>query len=218
MSPKKNTTPPQDRAGAETTEEEKKTTTTKKKDHLTMEERYDYSRTQVIELAVLPPCKGLHETADFYKGSPSGCNKWGHWTGCEKCKQRMTYTPSFGAHGIYRKAGPLPADLEATTNRLGKKASYSEELKPTSVALEGAERSLEARLEVIRAQRARASGSAAASAAAREKETPTTKGTTTKKPQAKEQVMRPQPMAVDLTQDDSEEENDAGWQKEPEVP
>ena len=201
-----------DRAGAEQDEgeEETTTTTTTKAKQKPMEERYDYNRTQRIEVPVMKPCMGKHEVAAFYKGSPTGLNQHGHWTGCEKCKQRLSYTPAYGAHGIHRKAGPLPADLQATTSRLGKAAAYNEELK--QVALEGAERSLEQRLAVIRAQRARGTGSAAASTDAKtttplkskgkDKNTATGRATTT--PQ--EEWTKPEVGAIDLTMGDSSEE------------
>ena len=215
-----------DRAGAaqDEEEEETKTTTTKKDKQKPMEERYDYSRTQNIEVPVMKPCMGKHEVAAFYKGSPTGLNQHGHWTGCEKCKQRLSYTPAYGAHGIHRKAGPLPADLQATTNRLGKAAAYSEEMKPREVALEGAERSLEQRLAVIRAQRARGTGSAAASTDAKnttplkskDKDKKTTTGRTTAPPVPQEDEegwINPGAETIDLTMGDSSEE---GGSQEPE--
>ena len=85
----------------------------------------------------------------FYRGSLSGKNRHARWIVCEDCKVRLEYTPAFGATGHHRQAGPLNNDTAETLRRGG----TGKELKAKTVAIEGAERSLELRLAQVKAMR-----------------------------------------------------------------
>ncbi|CAJ1460173.1 unnamed protein product [Effrenium voratum] len=103
-----------------------------------------------------PPCHGHHREMKEGKGSLSGRNGHGLWKVCSDCRLRILYAPAYGAHGHYRQAGPLPVDTQtvveeeiATINEMTSK----EKLNSKSVALRGAEKSLEDRLQKIREQK-----------------------------------------------------------------
>ena len=55
-----------------------------------------------------------------------------------------------------RQAGPLPSDTKQVVESLGNEAAHNPLLKNQAICLEGAERSLMKRLEVIKAQKAKA--------------------------------------------------------------
>ena len=117
-------------------------------------EKYDFSRTQWIDprdprALEDGPCKQDHEPMLFYRGSLSGKNRHARWIVCEDCKVRLEYTPAFGATGHHRQAGPLNNDTVETLRRGG----TGKELKGKTVAIEGAERSLELRLAQVKAMR-----------------------------------------------------------------
>ena len=99
------------------------------------------------------PCQGTHDPAPPGRGSPTGSNAHAYWVACARCQLRLLYVPSYGAHGLTRAAGPLPADTEAKVKDLGNSAAYSPDLKNKNVGLDAAENSLVKRLEVIRAQK-----------------------------------------------------------------
>ena len=124
---------------------------------MTWEERYDQTRTVGVDSrdprATGPPCFGNHEPAAPYRGSVSGANGHASWTGCEKCKLRLSYTPAYGATGTHRAPGPLPVDTKKVVEKLGPAAPYNKELKDPAIGLEGAEQSLLSRLEVIQARK-----------------------------------------------------------------
>ena len=76
-----------------------------------------------------------------------------YWVACARCQLRLLYVPSYGAHGLTRAAGPLPADTAAKVKELGNSAAYSPDMRNKNVGLDAAENSLMKRLEVIRAQK-----------------------------------------------------------------
>ena len=131
------------------------------------EEKYDYTRTVFASKDDPrhsgPPCYGHHEEAPLGRGSKTGCNAHAHWVACAKCSLRLRYTPAFGAHGRYRKAGPLPADVQGTLERLEhhgllKDPAVAEQLTEREIALEGAEESLTRRLRQVQEERAQGCG------------------------------------------------------------
>ncbi|CAJ1433238.1 unnamed protein product [Effrenium voratum] len=100
------------------------------------------------------PCAGKHQPAPMGRGSPSGKNGWAKWTKCSVCRLRLEYIPAFGAHGRYRSAGPLGQDVkDQLVEKPNEVASNPATLSTTTVALDGAERSLMKRLETIRKQK-----------------------------------------------------------------
>ena len=78
------------------------------------------------------------------------------WTACAVCKLRLSYTAAYGAHAMNRQAGPFPSDAKEVVESLGNEAAHNPLLKSQAICLEGAERSLMKRLEVIKAQKAKA--------------------------------------------------------------
>lgn len=106
-----------------------------------------------------PPCNGKHVPAPMHRGSQSGKNQSAMWTACSVCGLRLRYVPAYGAHGIHRKAGPLPSDVKLVTERLEKEGALDEQevtrrdLRDQAVSLEGAEASLTRKLEEIRSKR-----------------------------------------------------------------
>lgn len=100
-----------------------------------------------------PPCFGNHEEAPGGRGSVTGSNGHAAWVGCLRCKLRLSYTPAYGATGLSRSPGPLPEDTNQVTTDLGVAAPYNPLLKNQAIGLIGAEKSLEARLENIRARK-----------------------------------------------------------------
>ena len=94
------------------------------------------------------PCYGNHKVAKAYKGSVSGSNQYGSWTGCEVCKLRLSYTPRMGGHGIHRKSAPLAADVKAIHEDLPE----NPEAYPSNreISLTAAENSALQRLEQLR--------------------------------------------------------------------
>ncbi|CAE7363183.1 TY1B-A [Symbiodinium natans] len=122
--------------------------------------KYDYSRTQLADgrdpRAQGPPCMGAHKAMPMGRGSLSGRNASAEWIVCETCRIRLSYTPSFGATGHCRQAGPLPQDVMTTMTALGedvKKPEMRGYLNSKDVALAGAEASLQRRLKTIQAER-----------------------------------------------------------------
>ena len=118
------------------------------------EDKYDTSRTAGPDprdpRLEGPPCNGNHQIAKAYRGSPTGSNGHAAWTGCEVCKLRLSYTPRFGAHALYRAAGALPADVQTKVREMGNDAAHSPELKDGNIALDGAEQSALRQLTKIR--------------------------------------------------------------------
>ncbi|CAE7907904.1 bacA, partial [Symbiodinium necroappetens] len=94
------------------------------------------------------PCYGNHRVAKAYKGSVSGANQFGSWTGCEVCKIRLSYTPRMGCHGIHRKSAPLARDVQEIHQSLPPET----EVYPSNreISLTAAENSALARLESLR--------------------------------------------------------------------
>ena len=88
------------------------------------------------------------------RGSPTGSNAHGTWTACARCKMRLSYTPTWGAHALTRKAGALPADVETQVTHLGNEAPYSLKLRDKDIGLDGAEKSCLNQLEKVKAQKA----------------------------------------------------------------
>ena len=125
-----------------------------------------------------PPCMGKHVAQAPGRGSRSGSNQFAKWEVCEKCQIRLSYTPVYGAHGIYRQAGPLPADVTTVTSRIieegdvDNKNVTKEDLQMRNIALEGAERSMERRLAEIRRQRQKESGKKEKESATKDKKSP----------------------------------------------
>ena len=78
-------------------------------------EKYDWARTQGPdprdERTLGSPCFGNHVEQPPGKGSTSGSNQWARWTGCAACGLRLSYTPTWGSHGMTRAAGPLCQDV-----------------------------------------------------------------------------------------------------------
>ena len=85
--------------------------------------------------------------------SQANANQAAYWTTCTCCGMRLSYTPVFGGHGIYRKAGPIPEDTKVQVEALGEQAPYSDYLKDRTIAMDAAERSCLKRLEKIRADK-----------------------------------------------------------------
>lgn len=73
---------------------------------------------------------------------------------CARCKLRLSYTPSWGAHALTRKPGALPADVEKQVDELQENAAYRLKLRDKDIGLDGAEKSCLNQLEKIKAQKA----------------------------------------------------------------
>lgn len=87
------------------------------------------------------------------RGSVSGANKYGKWTGCLHCNLRLSYVPTWGSPGDQRKAGPLPADVERQVE-LKQPAKGSVDLKEKKITMDAQERSLEEQLQKVRQKKA----------------------------------------------------------------
>lgn len=130
-----------------------------KKKQVPDEEVYDFSRKEGPNVQDPRykggPCeKTGHVAAPMGRGSPSGKNAWGMWQTCQQCRLRLEYIPAYGAHGRYRSAGPLGADVTATLQEKSNEVAVNPKvLDTTSVALDGAERSLMKRLEKVQKQK-----------------------------------------------------------------
>lgn len=98
-----------------------------------------------------PPCNGEHLPARSYRGSVTGSNGHARWVGCERCKMRLLYVPTFGSTGSFRQAGALPGDIKEQVAELKEKASFNPALRDRTIALD--EKSLLDRLARIRAQK-----------------------------------------------------------------
>ena len=72
------------------------------------------------------------------------------WVTCQRCKLRLSYTPTFGAHGMTRSPGPLPPDTSKMVEKLGPEAAYHPEMRDKTIAYTAAEESLVAKLENVR--------------------------------------------------------------------
>ena len=134
-------------------EEPKNKAKTKGKDkgpRVPPEERLDYSRSVGIDVrdprASGGICGGEHEPQPFGRGSRSGRNAHGEWIVCQECGIRLSYTPAFGATGLYRSAGPLPSDAQHVLENMKSKPGTKEaqdELSTREIAIAGAEASLQ---------------------------------------------------------------------------
>ena len=114
------------------------------------EERLDYSRSVGIDMrdprASGGICGGEHKPQPFGRGSRSGRNAHGEWIVCQECGIRLSYTPAFGATGLYRSAGPLPSDAQHVLENMKSKPGTKEaqdELSTREIAIAGAEASLQ---------------------------------------------------------------------------
>ena len=120
-------------------------------------EKYDWSRTEGPRAddprTTGPPCYGEHRPQPPGRGSKSGANKWGIWKGCEECGLRLSYTPTWGSHGTYRQAGPLPADVQAQVQEK-QPPKGSPDLNNKKVALDAQERSLQNKLKQVHQEKA----------------------------------------------------------------
>ena len=77
----------------------------------------------------------------------SGSNAHGWWRVCEHCRLRLAYAPAWGAHGHYRQAAPLGADVKKVVMKVEEKEERGEPvdrdiLTAKNVALDGADQSL----------------------------------------------------------------------------
>ena len=120
------------------------------------EEKYDWSRTQGPDKedprTSGPPCHGEHVEALPGKGSVTGSNKYACWTGCQACGLRLSYTPTWGSHGLCRQAGPLHQD---TTKQLEEKkpAKGSVDLVNKKIGYDAQERSIMDQLKMVQAKK-----------------------------------------------------------------
>lgn len=87
------------------------------------------------------PCHGAHRPAPAGRGSVSGANGSAKWTGCAICGLRLEYVPKVGKTGIYRSAGPLPADVTSVMEAKGNELT-TEDLTTQKIGITAAEMSL----------------------------------------------------------------------------
>ncbi|CAE7337263.1 unnamed protein product, partial [Symbiodinium sp. KB8] len=134
----------------------------KEKVKIPEEERYDFSRQEGPDprdgRTAGAPCYGEHQIMKPGRGSLSGSNAHGWWRVCEKCRLRVAYAPAWGAHGHFRQAGPLSADVKKVVLEVTEKEKTGEVvdrnvLNAKNVALEGAEQSLLDKLSKVRAEK-----------------------------------------------------------------
>ena len=127
-----------------------------KKPKVPATERYDYSRTEGPRSddprCTGPPCFGEHLVAAPGRGSPSGSNASATWTACKECGLRLSYTPAYGAHGLTRQAGPLQKDVADQLKKNPVKGSV--DLTNRKIGYDAQERSLEAKLEKVKQEKA----------------------------------------------------------------
>lgn len=133
------------------------------KQRVPSEERYDLSREQGVDprdpRAQGYPCYGQHVPMPPGRGSLSGANKFGRWMVCEKCRVRISYTPTYGSTGHYRQAGPLPADTQTVLEKIGTQVETNhearEKLNAKNASIIGAEESLREKLKKLENERAK---------------------------------------------------------------
>lgn len=122
------------------------------KEKIPADEKYDWTRTQGPDKedprCLGPPCFGEHQEALPGRGSVTGSNKFARWTGCQACGIRLSYTPSWGSHGLSRQAGPLHQD---TSKQLEEKkpAKGSIDLVNKKIGYDAQERSIMNQLEMV---------------------------------------------------------------------
>ncbi|CAJ1418886.1 unnamed protein product [Effrenium voratum] len=134
---------------------EKAKTGKNKKEKLPESEKYDFAREEGPDQRDPrchgAPCFDQHEIMPFYRGSLSGKNAHGRWLTCGKCRLRISYVPAFGAHARFRQAGPLSSDVHAQLEEKSNEIVENPEvLNATTVAMDGAERSLVNKLAEVR--------------------------------------------------------------------
>ncbi|CAE7314903.1 unnamed protein product, partial [Symbiodinium sp. CCMP2456] len=134
----------------------------KEKAKIPEEERYDFSRQEGPDprdgRTAGAPCYGEHQIMKPGRGSLSGSNAHGWWRVCERCRLRVAYAPAWGAHGHFRQAGPLNADVKKVVLEVTEKEKAGETvdrnvLNAKNVALDGAEKSLIDKLSKVRAEK-----------------------------------------------------------------
>jgi hypothetical protein len=120
------------------------------------EARWDWDRQEGPDLrdprVSGPPCMGNHAPAPMGRGSKSGCNAHGLWTGCGKCSLRLSYTPAVGAKGIYRQSAPLAADTTEVVKEKGNDVT-PEDLTTKAIGVDAQERSLLNKLKKVQAEK-----------------------------------------------------------------
>ena len=119
-------------------------------------EKYDWARTQGPdprdERTLGSPCFGNHVEQPPGKGSTSGSNQWARWTGCAACGLRLSYTPTWGSHGMTRAAGPLCQDVRQQLE-IKKPEKGSVELNNKKISYDAQERSLEQKLANVKSKK-----------------------------------------------------------------
>ncbi|CAE7943401.1 RE2 [Symbiodinium necroappetens] len=153
---------PQERSAAASSATVEKKKGQKEKAKIPEEERYDFSRQEGPDprdgRTAGAPCYGEHQIMKPGRGSLSGSNAHGWWRVCEKCRLRLAYAPAWGAHGHFRQAGPLNADVKKVVMEVAEKEKAGETvdrdvLNAKNVALDGAEKSLIDKLSKVRAEK-----------------------------------------------------------------
>lgn len=119
-------------------------------------EKYDWARTQGPdprdERTLGSPCYGNHAEQPMGKGSVSGSNQWARWTGCAACGLRLSYTPTWGSHGMTRQAGPLCQDVRQQLE-IKKPEKGSVELNNKKISYDAQKRSLEQKLANVKTKK-----------------------------------------------------------------
>ena len=119
-------------------------------------ERYDWDRTIGPDprdpRTLGPPCHGEHVAEPMGRGSKSGANRHARWESCAACGLRISYTPTWGSHGMTRQPGAIPQDVRQQLEEK-KPEKYSVELTDKKIALDAQERSLATKMQLVQKQK-----------------------------------------------------------------
>eukprot|EP00435_Cladocopium_sp_Y103_P051922 s1141_g16.t1 len=172
-------------------------------------ERYDWSRAEYANpqdpRSQGFPCWGQHQPQKEGRGSLSGRNGHAKWEVCSVCKLRTLYVPTHGSKGIYRSAGPLPADaaraLDKVKDTVLSVPEERETLTTKAVGISGAKESLLKKLQKLENEEKNLQAKTSAPATASTTPTPKTVTETTKKATKRDQETTPEKL----------EEETEGW-------
>ena len=82
-----------------------------------------------------------------------GANAFARWTGCQACGLRLSYTPTWGSHGLNRQAGPLHADTKVQIEEK-KPEKGSVDLVNRKIGYDAQERGIENQLNKVQEKKA----------------------------------------------------------------